>query len=360
MEPFETNDDLVSAVVERADDYRVVTRGPGGRPVVAAEGGGDREPGIMLTAGAHATEQAGVVAAVELLDRLETDYRVTVIPTRDPAGVDGFGATLESALGESVSFDDFGELAELIRSRGEVVIDEGDLVVGFVGDIVFGTAPPTDKETGRTRVLSAVADLEGTEAMEPLRGRRVVAVPGEPDVEGTGNFERLYTNIVSPEGEKLHLNRFIGSAWAPAESRAVRSTFDAVDPGLFVDLHEYHGDSNWVSVRPKADPDARDRELAVGRAMIEAIGEHGADRLPLRELLGRDPADSFFTEIETGLYDLDYEDRGEGFNATDYAAEHHGLAFTNETGMLRPFGDRVRTAVASVERAVAEYEALDT
>lgn len=359
MKPYDTNDDLVDAVAENADDYRVIERGPGGRPVIAAEAGGDKEPGIMLTAGAHATEQAGVVAAVELLDRLDTDYRVSVIPTRDPTGVDGFGAALETALGEPVSFDDYDDLADLLRAEATEVVDEDDVFVGLIGDYGFGTAPPTDDRNGWSRVSSAIDDLEGTDEIEPLRGRRVFMVPGEPDVEGTRDFKRLYTYVVSPDGEALHLNRFIGTDWAPAESRAVRSLFESTQPGLFVDIHEYHGDGNWVSVRPKADEDDRRQELEIGRAMIETIADSGARTLPLAELLGEEPDDDhFFSELETGLYDLDYVTRGEGFNATDYAAEFHGLAYTNETGMQLPFEDRVETAVASVERAVREYERL--
>lgn len=358
MEPYATNERLVETVAQRADDYRVLDRGPGGRPVVAAEGGGDRDPPIVLTAGAHATEQAGVAAAVELLERLETDHRVYVVPTRDPLGVDGYETALAAALGEAVSFDSYEDVEEILRDESEIVLDD-EVVVGLIGEYGFGVAPPKDGTSGAYRVSNALLDLEGDDRMEPLRGRRVFLVSGQPSVEGTGDFDRLYTRVITPGGENLHLNRYIGSAWAPPESRAVRELLDSVEPGLFVDLHEYSGDGYWVSTRPKADESTERRERSVGRAMTESVADAGGDLLPLAEFLGEEPDDDhYFTELETGLWDLDYETRGEGFNATDYAAEHYGLAFTNETGMYRPFEERVEMAVQSVQRATTEFERL--
>lgn len=359
MEPFETAEQLVDAVDERADDYRTLARGPGGRPVVAAQTGGSETPGIVLTAGAHATEQAGVAAAVELLDRLETDREVHVVPTRDPFGVDGYAAALSEALGRPVTVEDYGEVAELLRTESTVLLDEDGIVIGQVGDYGFGTARPTADKAGWKRASNALSDRLETTAEDPMRGRRVLVLSGHPDVEGTGDFGRLYTRVVTPDGENLHLNRFIGSEWAPPESRAVRDLLEEVEPGLFVDLHEYGGDGYWVSVRPMDDDRAQRRGREVGRAMTETIAEAGGDLTPLTEFIDADPDDHFFTELETGLWDLDYRARGEGFNATDYAAEHGALAFTNETGMYRPFDERVETAVRAVQRAVAEFEALD-
>ena len=61
----------------------------GATPVLLAPGT-SRTSGIALTAGAHANEQAGVCSAVELVDTLETDRRLDVVPTRDPVGLDGY------------------------------------------------------------------------------------------------------------------------------------------------------------------------------------------------------------------------------------------------------------------------------
>lgn len=355
MEPYETNESLVDAVARKADDYRILDRGPAGRPVVAAEIGGNREPTIMLTAGAHATEQAGVAAAVELLDRLETDHRVFVIPTRDPIGVDGFATALETTLGEPASVESYDELEALLRAEANLVVDD-DVLVGLIGEYGFGMARPTADTSGSRRVSNALLDLEGEAEMEALRGRRIFLLSGHPAVEGTGDFDRLYTRVITPSGENLHLNRFIGSRWAPPESSAVRELADAVEPGLFVDLHEYSGDGYWVSTRPKTDRAVERREREIGQAVTETVTKAGGSLLPLGEYIDEDPDDHFFTELTTGLWDLDYRSRGEGFNATDYVAEHYGLAFTNETGMYRPFDERVEMAVQSVTRAVAEFE----
>lgn len=359
MTPFKSNAELVETVNRIADDTRVLGRAPGGEPVIAAETGGNKSPPIVLAAGSHATEHAGVVAAVELLEELNTDHEVYVIPTRDPVGVNGYAAALEMALGEPVAFDMYDELADLLRSKSDVLLSEGDLVVGLVGDYVFATARPIEDEAS-TRVLKdRLSELEDDSPVrEQLRGRRIFLVPGQPDVEETGDFSRLYTLVMSPDGEKLHLNRYIGGHWAPAESRSVRSLLDSVEPGLFIDIHEYLGEDYWVSVRSPPNEEDWEVEKHIGRGMTAAISEAGGRLLPLHELLGEDPGDDhYFSELEDGLYYLDYESRGEGFNATDYAAEYHRLSFTNETGMYNPFDERVSTAVTSVKRAVREFEA---
>ncbi len=358
MKPFETNANLVETVNRIAEDTRVLGRAPGGEPIVAAESGGDESPAIVLTAGSHATEHAGVIAAVELLDSLETEHELYVIPTRDPVGVNGYAAALEMALGERVEFDTYDELADILRSESDVLVSEGDVVIGLVGEYVFATAQPSEDSASTESLKRRLSELEEeSEEWRQLRGRRIFLVPGQPENEGTGDFDRLYTLVVSPDGEKLHLNRFIGSSWAPAESRCTRELLDSVEPGLFVDIHEYGGDDYWVSVRPKLSEADRQWEERIGREMTSSISEAGGRLLPLRELLGEVPDDDHhFTALNDGLYDLDYVARGEGFNATDYAAEHHGLAFTHETGMENPLEERVSTAVSSVQRAVREFE----
>lgn len=307
MEPYNTTEQLMETVAQRADDYRVLDRGPAGRPIGVARNVGEGPP-ILVTAGAHATEHAGVVAAVELLDRLETDYPVYVLPTRDPMGVDGFEAALEMASGGPATINSYEVAEEHLRMDGYVVVDD-TVLVGLIGDYGFGVARPSDGASGSRNVSNALRNMEGTPEMEQLRGRRIFLLSGHPDVAGTGDFDRLYTRIVSPEGENLHLNRYVGSNWAPPESRVVRDLVDSIGPGLFVDLHEYSGDGYWVSTRPKEEEAAERAERAIGRAMTESVADAGGDLLPLAEYIDEDPAEHFFTELETGLWDLDYDVR---------------------------------------------------
>ena len=76
----------------------VLGMAPDGSNIVAVKGGGSKQPAIFLSAGAHSTEQAGVCAAVELLDELKTEHELWVLPCRDPIGLSGYRHALHLGL----------------------------------------------------------------------------------------------------------------------------------------------------------------------------------------------------------------------------------------------------------------------
>ncbi len=359
MYPFDTYTDLREAVDETADHLEAIGHAPGGDPVLGATRNG-RTPSIVLTAGSHATEHAGVVAAVTLLDRLETDRQLVVVPSRDPVGVSGLSRAMELATGDAASLDAYEMVDRWIREHGDIVFEERDVTIGLVGEYCFASAPAADGLPGTKRLKAVLTELEDDpHRWEQLHGRRIFLVPGQPSVAGTGDFDRLYTLVVAPDGSRLHLNRYLGSRWAPAESRAVTKLLHDVEPGLFVDIHEYLGDGNWISIRPMDHADARQNAEQIGEQMNATHAAAGRKQTPLSEFHPDDgDGDSFLSELEPGLFDLDYVTRGEGFNATDYAAERGALAFTHETGMYNPFDDRVTAAVEAVQTAVDTYEEI--
>ncbi len=94
---------------------------PDGSPIVAIQSGGEREPAVFISAGSHSTEQAGVTAAVELIDELETEHQVYIVPTRDPIGMNGYDYALSLGLEEEVRIESIEELDTILRERGEVL-----------------------------------------------------------------------------------------------------------------------------------------------------------------------------------------------------------------------------------------------
>jgi hypothetical protein len=369
MEPFATNADLLETVENRGHDYRTLGRAPGEVPIVAIRSGGDAEPAIVLTAGSHANEQAGVTAAVELVGALDTDHRVYVVPTRDPVGLDGYPAALGQAIGDTPSIDSFDDVDEVLETHGAVVYEADYYTFVLLGDTGFVTRnPPQLPPDGHGIGEYYFGDLEEEDpsALEPFRGRRIYLPAGQPDLEGAGNFNRAYTVVVDPDGRVQHLNRSYDTEWAPVETRCVRDLLAETDPGLFVDLHESNRDHRfWFTMRHKDSPDDRSWEERIGRAVVAALGDAGADLATWEDKFGDLPEEEHFQQlVEDGLYWLDYEARGRGgmpgvvgLNATDYAAENHGLAFSNETGMHAPFDERVEQTLTSVRTAVAEFEA---
>jgi len=356
MDPFETNAELLDAIESTGRTYRVMNHVPGGQPVVSVESGGERDPPIVITAGSHANEQAGVSAAVELIDDLDTEHRVYVLPTRDPVGLNGYEYALSVAVGRSVDVSNRADLTELLAGEGDIVYQDDVLQLAQVGDLGFAVeAPANDSDES---VLGRIRDLpeKSPDHLEPFQARRIYH-PAGPDDDP---FRWAFTTVVTPDGEPLHLNRFLATPWAPVESRCVRRLLAETDPGLLFDLHESgaEGDAHyWLSLRHKHDESVAAFQEEVGRAMADTVEARGTALTPLSELLGdTDPSESFFSEVTTGVFELDYEDRGEGFNAVDYAAHEYGLAYTSETGSAGDFSARVGDAKAAVQRAVDLFE----
>ncbi len=90
MKAFDRYSELLEHIARKGHRPEILGRAPDGSPLVSIETGGQKEPAIFISAGSHATEQAGVGAAVALIDELETDHRVYVLPCRDPVGLNGF------------------------------------------------------------------------------------------------------------------------------------------------------------------------------------------------------------------------------------------------------------------------------
>lgn len=373
MRPFQTNVELLNFLEEQGHAYRVLGYAPGGRPLVAVRGGGDRDPPIVLSAGSHAGEHAGVRAAVELLDRLETDHRLYVFPTRDPVGLDGYAAALGTALGEIPELQYFEGVAEILRSEGDVIHD-GECTIALISDYGFLNQYPRDDPDGHAVGESYLERLEAEDAdvLEALAGRRIYLPPGLSDVEGTGDFDRAHTEIVDPDGRVKHLNRFHDSAWAPVEPRCLRTLFAETEPGLFIDLHESVGNGELFhfTLRRKDDPAAERRTERVGRAAVQAVDDAGGTLATWEDKFGETPIDEHhYTPVEDGLFWQELAEKGErtidqgrpfyqtpGMNSSDFAAAEYGLGFGMDTGVYAPFEERVEQAVIAVESAVGAFE----
>jgi hypothetical protein len=365
-------EELLADTQRRAQHMTTLGSTVDGSPIVAARGGGDKTPAIFITAGSHATEHAGVSAAVRLIDELDTEHQVFVIPTRDPVAHDGFAHALSLGLGETPSFDDFDQLEEILRDAGDILYEDDDFLLALIGDYGYASARPEMKseaiEEGETRFRAGpkrknpqgygygrMQQLcrERPEILTPLLGRRVYQPAGQAGVEGTNLFDRAYTLIVSLEGEILHINRFHDTAWAPVEPRVTRTLLEKIKPGISFDLHESAGmdDRFWLSARTQPDPESQTWEEKAATATIKAIAASGAT-LATKE----DAPSKWFDMSEQAVFWLDATRRGEGFNLMDFCSREYGLAFGTEMGMFGSFAGRVDMALTTVRSAVSVFE----
>lgn len=339
VRPFSRYADLLATVEQRGHKLRVLGYAPDKSPIVAVKTGGDKTPAIFISAGSHATEQAGVATAVELIDKLETDHQVYVIPCRDPIGLNGFRYALGLSLGEEPEIESMEGLEKLLRDKGDVLLDEDGRLLVLIGE--FGYA-----NRGLYRRIE-----KGAEFLEPLKGRRIWFPSRYVDAPGAALFERAYTLIVTPDAEVLHLNRFHDTSWAPVEVRCTRGLMAEIKPGLTFDLHEYGGNAFWFSARRQRTDEDEIWERRMAAEAARAVVATGARIAPDDYSPG-----SFFSKLERGVFWLDPSKRGEGLNLADFAANQYGAAFTVETGMKQAFEHRVAMSMLTVQTAVRVFE----
>lgn len=339
MPVFFRYSDLLKHLQELGHRPHVLGHAPDGSPLVAVRCGGEKLPAVFIASGSHSTEQAGVSAAIELIESLDTDHQVFVIPCRDPMGLNGFSYVLSLALGEEPSLETEDDLEALLREEGEVLFEQDDTLVALIGEYGYST-----------RGLYGRFEI-GEEFLEPVKCRRVFFPSLDNDVEGSEPFRRAYTLIVSPEGEVLHINRYHDTPWAPVESRCTRQLMEEIQPGLTLDLHEYYGDRFWLSARRQRTEEGDVIEQQIAREAVRAVTDAGADMPDDDYLPG-----SFFEKLENGAYLLIAGQRGEGLNLSDFAAHTYGLAYTIETGMQCSFDDRVRIQKVAAMTAIRKFE----
>lgn len=339
MRPFPHYSAVLEALGGRGAEPRVLGSVPDRSPIVVVKTGGDKGPPILISAGSHATEQAGVTAAMELVARVESRHAVYVVPTRDPIGLNGFRYALSLSMGDAPALASIAEAERLLRERGEVLYDQDDTLIALVGEYGYANRGLY----GRFAPSAAF--------LEPLQCRRIYYPSRAVDQEGAAPLERAYTLIVSPEREILHLNRFHDTAWAPAEVRCIRALMAEIRPGLTLDLHEYGGDAFWLSARHQRNEADEEWERRMAAAAVQAVPTSGASLAEESYSPG-----SFFRSLERGAYWLEAGVRGEGLNLVDYAAHAYGTAFTIETGMRQPFEQRVRASVAAAQAAIRVFE----
>jgi len=342
MRIFTNYTELLEYITKKGKTPRVLSYTPDRAPIVSIKSGGSKEPAIFITAGSHSTEHAGVSAAVELIEQLDTEHQVYVIPTRDPMGMNGYPYALSLALGREPSLNSFEELEAILREQGEIFYDEEGILLVLIGEYGFANC----------NVLGRLKNAP-PEILTPFKGRRIFTPVRRGGVEGTGHFQRAYTLIVSPEGELLHLNRFHDTAWAPVEVRCARRLMAEKKPGISFDLHESMGIGNcyWLSARHQRDEEGEAWEQRIARETIQAIADSGAVLVEDDYSPG-----SFFTRSERGVYWLDANKRGEGLNLMDYTARFYGLAFGTEMGMYGSFEQRVSLGILTVQSAVNVFE----
>lgn len=338
--PYARYADVLTTLEKRGRKWRVLGCAPDQAPIIVVKCGGEKLPAIFISGGAHSTEHAGAVATVEVIEQLQTEHAVYVIPARDPIGLSGFRHALSLGLGRPPQLHSIDELDGFLRKHGEVLYDADGTLLVMIGEHGYASRGLLHRFE------------KGALFLEPLRGRRIWCASRRTDTPGSAPLERAYTLVVTPEGEVLHLNRFHDTTWAPAEVRCVRQLMAEIKPGLTFDLHEHdNGAFYWMSARRQRTEEHEIWERRMAAEGVRAVAAIGSTLAPDSYSPG-----SFFERLEPGVFWLDAGKRGEGLNLVDFAARQYGPGFTIETGMQGPFEERVRQHLLVVQTAVKVFE----
>ena len=350
--PFYRYSELLGELERRCSTSRPLTvldHALDGSPLVVVKCGGSKLPAAFISAGAHSPEQAGVVAATQLVSELRTEHAVYILPCRDPVGLNGFAAALKLGLGAGAPEEMPSTVAAataLLREKGEIIYDEGGRLIALLGDHAY-----TIRQGTRTAMIVAGdPDLTSGPVHEALLGKRIwwptlhtsdsVSTGEVGVVEGAEEMERAFTQFGTVD-DILHINRFHDTPWAPVEVRCARNVMRETKPRLVIDLHEHNGSDFWMSARhqvhdqpgtrrqvPSGDDgrvldvnaEDEDWEIAMARKVSEVVAAAG---VPLHEpgRTGNGGGKSFFHDLGPGVMWLDAGQRGEGLNLADYGGQ---------------------------------------
>mgnify|MGYP001037991543 CR=1 FL=1 len=332
-----------------------------GQPLLVTRRGGASGRPIVITAGAHAGEPSGVLAALLLARDYDFAAPTIIVPLRDPFAWQGYEPALEFACGGDQIDDpitDYRSSVEALLSRGEKLHDEGGLVIAEIGGMVFATMPTEDPPIGPRQLEQAVnvALTANPELVKRTLGKRIVFPSNAGSAEGVGDFLRAFSATIRGKGIVADMNRGFGGPEEPAEVRLLRELVDDVKPGLVLDLHEGQGTSYYVFVGADS-PHASTREFA--REALKAMGSDGHGPVTLADL-----ERSFGPRIREGLTEPEpgmmvgrvQSAALEGTSFGNYC-DRHCPSITLETGRWAPLADRVRWQLAGATAVLNRYQA---
>ena len=335
-----------------------------GTPMLGARTGGDKAPAIFITAGAHCTETAGIHAALNLLDGLETEHEVHILPLRDPMGFGGVNHCLSVAAGQQVEVAGHEATLDYLQSQAQLVWREGDIHLFKLGGIGFAWSESSGNADSFLNIHARMLSLtrEDAGALKPLWGKSVVLICDMVGIEGSDEGQRCWHAVLSAEGEWLHLNRFFGQDDAPPEVGAVDTLMGTVRPGLTCDLHESSkGEGFWMPIpRPEKNPD---RVFDMTEAYFDYINSRGYPVMTYEAWVAIEKThdrgyvpDWIQPEPRLpGFFWIDGLKRGEGACLMDRAGDF-GIGFGTEAPMRQPLAMRVDAITNGILAAIKVWE----
>ena len=357
LAPNASAENILAAARTYNLEEEVIAHSPAEQEIVSFQMGGENEPAILITAGAHGDEPSGPLGAVELMGKLETNYQVFVVPVRDPYAWNGYDYCLGIALGQEVSLENHDQAEELLRELGDPILDIENLLITSIGDFFFAFKRPAADTIGPREIWQQLGEImpEMPEITQQLQGKRIILPSNLEGVEGCGIFDRAYTVMLTPTGLPGNLNRFFGMENQPVETAATQGLIDKIKPGMTLDLHEGQGSDYYLFTSGEFDEHTR----TLTKAMIDGVVAAGHAVTSLSKLAPRLTPSIMATLKDGGPGILVGELGGgdAGVSCSGYASRY-GVGMTTETGRWTTLATRVSQQVTAVQATVTAYEVL--
>lgn len=359
LPPLETVEEISAWLESQNIEHDTLGQNFASQPLIRIRKGGGPGRPIVITAGAHAGEPSGVLAALLLARDHDFKAPTYIVPLRDPFAWQAFPALLQRiAERETTAFSDHEGAAAALRAVGETLHDNGSLLVVDVNGVAFANMKPADPPIGPRQLEQAlnVALADSQELAAKLVGKRVVFPSNAgPVAEGVEDYLRSFSATVRGRGIVADMNRGFGGSEEPTEVELLRAFVDEVNPGLVIDLHEGQGSTYYVFVGAGSP---HPETLPYARAVLEAMGSDGSPPVTLDDL-----EVSFGPRIREGLTEdqpglLVGRVQNTALDGTSFGnyCDKYCPAITTETGRWGSLTARVERQLAAVRAILTEYE----
>ncbi|UCF96081.1 MAG: hypothetical protein JSV89_12945 [Spirochaetaceae bacterium] len=365
---LKTGHDIASFVRRQVKSAEEIATTVDGSPIQVVKLGGGRKPAILLKAGNHSSEIAGIHALLTFLaEGLQSPFETHIIPCGSPFDFGGYRFALEWASETKVHIEDDEQcLAELTR-LGRKVYEGEHFILFEVRNTLFTWVDR--KKLDSRRLFYGQLDtltLRDPELRAILSGKRIFFPNELYYPEDYGSYDQAgLVGWTSPDGYVSNLNRLYDRYDVPPELWSIRDYCERLKPAMVIDLHEScintripeklkrSGEqlgNHFLILPPVHAPSYEAIETPVAEAMVAATGNAGFDCFTLSQL-----------EAAWGYPDTDYfhgylrKDVRDGMPFYRWAIRFADVSITTETSMDMPIEKRVMIHITLVNAAIEAF-----
>ena len=369
-----TGKDIASFVNHHFDNIKVLDTTLDGNSIQAIKICKGRKPAIILKAGNHSSEIAGIHALLTLLvEGLDYPFEIYVIPCGNPFDYGGYQYALSYAIGKKIQIHDDAECFSVLTNLGQKVYEGDGFSLFLVGEIIFAYV---DQEKLDSRILFYgkldKLTLNNPHLRNILSGRRIFFPNTIYYQEDYGSYDKGGLSAwTSRDGFVSNLNRLYDRYDVPPELSSIRKFCERLKPAMVIDLHE-----SCINTRiPRIIKESGEQ---IGNYFLILPSEHEATQLGIVGIETK-IAETMIEETENAGFKCFTRNQLKaswGYSNTDYfkgylrkdvrdampfyrwAIRFADISITSETIMNIPLEKRINIHTTLVRRALDAFRKI--